>query len=460
MNDGNEIPLRRREQNPLITSEGHALLRRIEQHQHAPKWNFKVGDRLQAGDLGEVEAYRARVFGDVPELTASPSAYILSNIETQRETSFFIRERLPQGMSLEVDWAHVPTMNREDLAIRLASIVPIDANLDRIIAYDTSGTTGHAVNIPTHPVTLAKAHALGEFALQSYGVTPAFGPDVVACMNVCAQHSTYVFANVFSVWNQAGFAKVNLRESEWAGGRESALRFFEDLNPLFITADPVALTEMVRWDLPITPAAMFSTAVTLNPGLKAHVEAYYGCPVIDWYSTTETGPIAFSAPDGRGMLTFAPDLFVEIVDADGFPVGDGDWGEITVTGGRNPYLPLLRYRTGDRGRMEAGRIIEFDGREAVYFQAHDGSTVNPVDIARILRLHYAFVQHEFVQFADRSCRMTIRPAPQVPLNLEHMNALLREVFGEEQALEIVLDPDLGAGSEKVTPYRSELDELS
>jgi phenylacetate-CoA ligase len=347
-------------------------------------------------------------------------------------------------------------MNREDLATRLAEIVPRDADLDRVIAYDTSGTTGHAVDVPTHPLTLAMAHVFAEYALAAYGILPKFGPDMVACFNVCAQQSTYVFANVFSVWNQAGFAKVNLRESEWPGGREGTLRFFEELAPAFITADPVALAEMTQWALSIAPAAIFSTAVTLSPGLAKIVGDQYGCPVIDWYSTTETGPIAFTAPDGKGLQLLAPDLFVEIVDPQGFPVLDGEWGEITVTGGRNPYLPLLRYRTGDRGRMQAGRIVELDGREAVFFRAHDGSTVNPVDIARILRLHYAFVQHEFVQFKDGACRMTIRPAPHTRLDLEHMDALLREVFGKDQPLELIIDDQLGADGRKVIPYRSEL----
>ena len=65
-------------------------------------------------------------------------------------------------------------------------------------------------------------------------------------------------------------------------------------------------------------------------------------------------------------------------------------------------MPLLRYRTGDRGGMErrpcscgdpTPRIVGFEGREIVLFRAADGSIVNPVDVGKVMRYH-PFVQHE------------------------------------------------------------------
>ena len=44
-------------------------------------------------------------------------------------------------------------------------------------------------------------------------------------------------------------------------------------------------------------------------------------------------------------------VHVEVLDEGGAPVPDGERGEIVVTVDENPYLPLLRYRTGDHAAL-------------------------------------------------------------------------------------------------------------
>jgi phenylacetate-CoA ligase len=188
--------------------------------------------------------------------------------------------------------------------------------------------------------------------------------------------------------------------------------------------------------------------------------------VIDLYSLTETGPIACWGPQGDGYRVLPNDIFVEALDPQGRQVPEGGRGEIAVTGGRNPFLPLLRYRTGDWGRIEHGqdksgrpvvRIMDLEGRRPVLFRAADGGIVNPVDVSRVLR-EFPFVQHEFVQHADRSCELTVRPIPGTQPPGQEIAAALGTLFGPSIALAIHFDPSLGdrASGAKVTPYRSEL----
>ena len=177
--------------------------------------------------------------------------------------------------------------------------------------------------------------------------------------------------------------------------------------------------------LPLRPRAMISTAVAMSAGLRDRLAAHFGCPVIDWYSLTETGPIGYACPRGPGYHVLPADLHVEAIDDQGIPVAPGQRGEITVTGGRNPYLPLLRYRTGDWGRLELAacacgdtspRILDLEGREPVLFRAAGGELVNPVDLSRVLRA-FPFVQHELRQRADRSCELVYRPVAGARLHL-------------------------------------------
>ena len=209
---------------------------------------------------------------------------------------------------------------------------------------------------------------------------------------------------------------------------------------------------------------MFSTAVAMSRNLKSRLERAYFCPVIDLYSLTETGPIACWDASGDGYRVLPHDIFVEALDPQGRAVPEGQRGEITVTGGRNPFLPLLRYRTGDWGRLErradeAGRpvthIHDLEGRKPVLFRAHDGCIVNPVDLSRTLR-EFPFVQHEFSQRRDRSCVLVVRPISGTILDQASIEAALGKLLGPSLPLEIRVDPSLGDRTGKVATYQSEM----
>jgi phenylacetate-CoA ligase len=351
-------------------------------------------------------------------------------------------------------------MSRSDIALKLETIVPLDAELTRLIVYDTSGVTGHAIIVPHHPRAMAQYHPMLEYVMEQYGIKLPFSSDITACINVGCQVNTVTFGNVFSVWNQAGFAKVNLHERVWS--REKAQQFFSDTAPLFLTGDPLGFAQMAAWGIEARPAAMISTAVALLPALKSSLEERYHCPVIDLYSSTETGPVAFTNPAGKGMVIFAPDLYVEIVDEDGWPVAEGESGEICVTGGRNPYLPLLRYRTGDYGRIdrrgsELPLLHDLQAREPVSFIADDGTVISMIDVSRIIR-EWPLVQHEFIQNADCSCDLRIQPLAGYPIDRECIKEKLIELFGQSTRISVALDERLGDNRQggKVIPFSCQI----
>lgn len=464
-----DLPPHLAERYPLMTAAGLSRLNLILQDPSAPAWNFTVGDRVRREDLAAVDEFRLRLGRDETGREgdtgagSKPGASILDCVRSLRERVAHVRRALPLGFDPERDWAHVPLMTREVVAAHPEDLIPEGEALDRLIVYDTSGTTGHAMVVPFHPRTVALNHALAERAMRRWGVRHDFGADETGCINVCAQRHTYVFAAVFSVWGETGFAKVNLSEAAWRRGREDARRFFERQAPRLLTVDPVTLAEMLDWELPCRPDLIVSTALALDPALRARAGQRFRCPVVDWYSTTETGPLACTVPDGEGYELLAPDVFVEVVDGEGFPVDDGTWGRVAVTGGRNPFLPLLRYLTGDRAVMGTARdargrprrrIMALEGRRAVLYRALDGGVVNTVDISRILRLACHALQHQFIQRPDLSCRLAVRPVPDTGFDAAAVAAAVASLFGEEARVEVVVDERLGldAPGGKVEPW--------
>jgi phenylacetate-CoA ligase len=446
-----------------MDAEGFATFRRIHEHPHAPRWTYAVGDRVTSADLAAAQDLRDLLQTRSRPMT-EPNDAIAEQTERLAARVFYYKSSLPQRFDARLEWHTLPTVTRRALH-EIELLVPTDADLSRLVTYCTSGTTGPMVRIPGHPAVNAQNHVLGEHAFRAHGVTLAPCAGETACLGVSAQAYTYTFATIFSVWNGAGFAKVNLKRSEWPDGQDSARAFFGDLQPLLLTGEPASLAEARAWDVPVSPRGIISTATTLAPPLRQTLARHFGCPVIDWYSLSETGPIAYSAPDGQGMRLFPFDLFVEILDDAQQPVALGEVGEIVVTTFRNPYLPLLRYRTGDYARLlevttDNGpelRLMDLAARRSASFRNREGELVNPVDIARVVNCTGVYVQHECVQRADGSIELTVQPLVGLDPKLDEIEAGLREYFGNKQILRVLADVNMSKEQTgKTEAYRSEL----
>jgi phenylacetate-CoA ligase len=429
-----------RERTPLIDDAGERMVRRLREHVDAPAWNYAVGDRLVAADLDAVAAFR-----HAPGSPASVLAWLAGRMP--------LIPRL-RGLPLGTPWEELPTSCRAELAAAPWSFVPDDEPLDRLVIYRTAGTTGHPVEVPHHPRAVACYLPLLEAALGWHGVTIPTGPDVVAALLVGAQVKTYTYSTVLSAWAGSGFAKVNLRPTEWRTPGAPA-RYLRDLAAPLITGEPVAFSELLAMEAAITPAAMVSTSVALSPGLRDRLGMHFGCPVIDWYSMVETGPIAAACPGGW-LHVLPNDLIVEVL------APAGDMGEIAVSGGRNPFLPLVRYRTGDRARLEhtpcpcgnpSPRLIDLEGRASVVFRACDGTPVGTVDVSRLLRA-FPLTLHALRQRADRSIELRACPLPGSEIHPEALRAEMETLFGP---LPLTVDLDLRLGADaKLIPWTSEV----
>jgi phenylacetate-CoA ligase len=457
------IDSRTRERHPRITAAGAAMLHRLREHPDAPRFNYATGDRLRDEDLPALDRYREAIAARTTWQAGEPPPAVLARVAAWRQRVPFFRRSLARFEDLRAAWQRLPTTSRADLALHAWQFVPDDEPLDRMVIYRTAGTTGHPIVVPHHPIAIRFYEPLLEEALARHGARFEPRTGEVACFLVGAQIRTYTYAAVLTAWREAGFAKLNIRPTEWprAGSQR---RYFEAFAPRFLTGDPISFAEMLRQDLPATPLALVSTSVAMSPGLRRRLAERYRAPVIDWYSLVETGPIGYLCPAGSGYHVLPPDLFVEVLRVDGSAAAPGELGEITVTGGRNPFAPLVRYRTGDFGRLAFGacpcgdpmpRLLDLEGRAPLLVRSADGTPVSTVDISRVLREH-PLLLHEFTQRADRACELVYRALPEQAPDLQAMTADLRRLLGD-LPLDLRLDPTLGERTAgKVQAYKSEL----
>ena len=423
---------------PTLDAAGAARLHRWREHPDAPAWTHATGDRLSAVQV-------ERVTHPLPT-----DGWLDEHLALARRT---LRHR---AMPADAALADYPTTRRADLVADLGAHVPLDADLDRMLHGTSSGSTGAALLIPDDVEEVARGfHLLVALAARQGARITADG-ERMAVANLVFQRQAFTYVSVISSFAQRAMARINLHLGAWSDA-EARRRFLADADPQILSGHPTSLAELVDagFDRVLHPSVIFSGAMALSAPLRRRLESAFGCPVIDVYGLHETRPIAARTDDGP-FRVLDRRVLVEVLDPRrDDPVGEGEVGEITVTAGENALLPLVRYRTGDYGRLVrlvdgAVGIADLEGRENTRFRAGDGSLVASVDLTQHLQAHGA-EGWSVVQGADGMVR--VRVAGGDAAAIERALRALLDAPVEVTAVARVID--LGEG--KPRRFRSAVD---
>lgn len=365
---------------PTLTDAGRDRLVALRDHPLAPTWLHTTGDRLTADMIAAAT-------------TPLPTAeWLVEHLAVARRLPFYRSAADPP-----TELADFPPIGRDELIDDISAFVPFDADLSDAIQTSSSGTTGRVVVVPENPVVVSRGFHTLHTLLTDHGVDWHPESDRMALAYVVRQRIAFTYASVISGFEQATMARINMHPAQWppaAGHSLSGIArrnaFLLDQNPVVVSGTPTALAELLDADLVggLHPRAFVSGGLALTAALRARLEDTYAVPVLDVYSLHETGLVATRFDDGPFVI---PDrrILVEILDPVGRPVAAGSRGEIVVTAGENPLLPLVRYRTGDSGRLVEvdGRpaIADLEGRHEVLFTAADGAAVPSVDLTQLLQ---------------------------------------------------------------------------
>jgi phenylacetate-CoA ligase len=413
---------------PLLTNAGRGLLKWMQEHPHAPLYNYQCGDQLTTEMLERVRAYeydlqnsrKSWTFRETPDWVLHFAERCLLDVP-------FYRRRAGNAD----DFSALPTCNRNDLEKEQWAFVPDSQALDELIMYYTSGTTGKPFYVLSHPEVSSKYLVKLRAALTKVGVTLEGGKGRVSVITPCAQKSSLTYATVSSYLDEAGYVKLNLNPNDWRDQTDAA-KFIDDCDPEIYTGDPISFLALAKLPLKTRPKALVSSAMTLMPALKGDLENHFACPVIDAYSMNESRFIAASS--GTDYAIIPHDLFVEILDEEGNQCPPKVRGEITLTCNRNPFLPLLRYRTGDFAALnfdgESPTLSAFAGRLPVMFLNTQGKILNNIEVTLALE-QFPLSQFSLHQQADRSLRFRMRGNG---VDEKQVEEALKNLFGKGQEL--------------------------
>lgn len=137
------------------------------------------------------------------------------------------------------------------------------------------------------------------------------------------------------------------------------------------------------------PLLILLSGEMVSTELKSKVSATFGCPVSSLYTMAEVGIIGSEQPGESSYQVEEKSAIVEILNGDGESLLDGQEGELVVTPLNNYAMPLIRYRTGDRGYWVDSkasppvfRIV--DARRPKLLRTSDGKFINSVRFAKIM----------------------------------------------------------------------------
>lgn len=433
---------------PGLSPAGHALMQRMISHPQAPRYRNRSGHKLTPEEQQLAATFESQVSDQHPmQVPGQYPAWLEAFVG-------HLCRQVPTYKGLAgTAFTELPTCTRADLAKDIERFVPDDVDVERLILFSTSGTTGHPLIVPSHPLVAAHYQAFYFSALREIGIEPSRGPQHVGIVLAGYQQRCFTYVSVNPTLDESGLAKLNLHPNDWRDPADRA-PYLDALAPEVISGDPISLAELRRLPLQHRPRALISTSMALLPAQREALEAHFGCPLLDIYSMNEAGPIAVYDPQRQGHRLLQPWLYVEILGQDGQPLPPGEVGEITITGGFNFCLPLLRYRTGDYAALTAsadGRpmLSGLQGRPPVRFRAPDGRWLNNLEITHALK-HCALAQYALHQ--DRQGDLTLRLYGS-PLGLSSARAAILSLFGPGQALRVEHHP---LPTDKVIQYTSEL----
>lgn len=350
------------------------------------------------------------------------------------------RGLIPDGDDPFERLAALPPLHRQRVREREGEFVDSRLSKRRLFIDKTSGSTGTSLTIYWDRPSLQHLMAAFEARVRHAVMVNKDTPRAMLGGRAVVKGDTTAppFWRYNRYWKQLYLSSYHVSNAN-APGYIDAIRRHESVWLTGYGSAIAALAEaaMAQGVDPLPLRCVVVSGDTLQPGMRASIEAFFQCRCYDSYGQVEG--VAMAMECGHGKLHVVPEVgIVEILREDGTTAAPGEVGELVGTTLCNTAMPLLRYRTGDEAAMavdqncECGAdtpIIEsLEGRTDDYLVTLDGRRIGRLSTAmkRSPSIHSAQLR----QLRPGHARLLVRPtATYKPEDAEAVKADILERIG-------------------------------
>jgi phenylacetate-coenzyme A ligase PaaK-like adenylate-forming protein len=275
----------------------------------------------------------------------------------QANSSFYARSLSgvdPASIRSLDDFSRLQTVSPDDLREQPERFLCVSQDdIARVVTLQSSGTTGQPKRVF---YTRDDLEATADYF--DWGMRNLVGPGQTALVLMPGERPGGVGRLLVDALSRSGARAVA------HGALENAAAGVDHLlaeKASCIVGPPAHVHLLAReWERRRLPAGTVRSVLlcwdAVPDALADNVERIFGCRVFRHWGMIETGlGGAVECAPGSGLHLREADVFLEVVDPEtGSLVPDGEFGEMVVTSVLKLGMPLIRYRTGDRGRILPG----------------------------------------------------------------------------------------------------------
>jgi phenylacetate-CoA ligase len=188
-----------------------------------------------------------------------------------------------------------------------------------------------------------------------------------------------------------------------------------------------------------------SLGETLPESTRHAIEAAFGVPVKNLYSSTKAGYMASPCPSGHGLHVHSENILAEVLDTAGNPCAPGETGRLVLTTLHNYLTPFLRYDILDDvtlgpGPCPCGRGLPLwtrvEGQRRPFLVLRDGR--RKTSMGMTLRIRQAGGCHQFQIIQRGLDHVVLRVVPDTTWSPDRA-ARMRRIVDEEMEGPIRVD---------------------
>lgn len=322
----------------------------------------------------------------------------------------------------ESEFCNLPLLEKDEILGHEGDIIPpryiMDFYSGEIMDSHTSGSTGKCLEVYWRIKDARRSmYPLWFYRRKYYGIEPW---DRKCQFYTLGQEEEERTGKRY-VRNGLEFSKNNLTE-------ERLCEIYSEMceyEPAWLILQP-CIAELLcqikeRYQLPKLESLRYieMTGEMFHKNLRKRLIKCFEVPIANQYGMNEMNSLAYECPNGN-LHCMEQNVYLEILNQQGKRVEDGIEGDIYVTTKTNKIMPLIRYRTGDRGRilsntcscgMKGKLLVLQEGRENDWIRMKNGERRTAYIFVRIIEIinkitdnaiiQYQIIQKDFDRFIVR-----------------------------------------------------------